>query len=89
MNGAPQALSPTPTIDTVFISHFDIDHIKGLRYLIQKAKVKELVIPYTTPEERFLYLAASQQARLSATNRTNDTRIDTFTIKFTANPEMQ
>lgn len=81
------SLSPTPTIDTVFISHFDIDHIKGLRYLIQKARVKELVIPYTTPEERFLYLAASQQARLSATNKTNDTQIDAFTIKFTANPE--
>lgn len=81
------SLPPTPTIDTVFISHFDIDHIKGLRYLIQKAKVKELVIPYTTPEERFLYLVASQQARLSATNRTNDAPIDTFAITFTANPE--
>lgn len=83
------ASSPTttPTIDTVFISHFDIDHIKGLSYLIQKAKVKELVIPYTTPEERFLYLATSQQARSSATDRTDDTPIDDFIIKFTANPE--
>ena len=79
--------TPTPTIDIVFISHFDMDHIKGLGYLIQKAQVKELVIPYTTPEERFLYLAASQQTRSSAADRTNDTTIDTFTIKFTANPQ--
>ena len=79
--------APTPTIDTVFISHFDTDHIKGLGYLIQKAKVKELVIPYTTPEERFLYLAASQQTPSSATDRTDDTTIDTFTVNFTANPK--
>lgn len=79
--------TPTPTIDTVFISHFDMDHIKGLGYLIQKAIVKELVIPYTTPVERFLYLATSQQARSSATDRTDDTPIDDFVIKFTANPE--
>lgn len=79
--------TPIPTIDIVFISHFDMDHTKGLGYLIQKAQVKELVIPYTTPEERFLYLAASQQTRSSAADRTNDTTIDTFTIKFTANPQ--
>jgi beta-lactamase superfamily II metal-dependent hydrolase len=32
-------------IDILFLSHFDIDHISGVRYLAQRCKIKRVVLP--------------------------------------------
>lgn len=42
-------------IDYLFISHFDVDHINGLEYLLNKIKVKNFILPYFSLLERFAY----------------------------------
>ena len=42
--------------DLVAISHFDDDHINGLPYLLAQKKVKKLVIPFLTAEQKTLEL---------------------------------
>lgn len=37
-------------LDALFISHFDLDHISGVPYLLNKCHVKNVFIPYFTPE---------------------------------------
>ncbi|MDE6272810.1 MAG: hypothetical protein K2M31_07370 [Muribaculaceae bacterium] len=44
--------SSNPDIDLLFISHFDKDHINGVKYL----NPKRVVIPFLTQEELNLYL---------------------------------
>lgn len=39
-------------IDMLVISHFHSDHIKGVKYFLDKFSVKKLVIPYLTDEEK-------------------------------------
>lgn len=52
--------SPTKTkIDTLYISHFDLDHIKGIPALCDGREVKECIIPTTTVHEQFLCLACN------------------------------
>lgn len=52
--------SPTKTkIDTLYISHFDLDHIKGIPALCDGREVTECIIPTTTVHERFLCLASN------------------------------
>jgi hypothetical protein len=38
-------LRPEEPIDVLFISHYDRDHINGIRYLLQHYSVKHLVLP--------------------------------------------
>lgn len=40
-------------IDAVFISHFHVDHINGLKYLLDKYKVKRLFLPQLEEDEKF------------------------------------
>lgn len=50
--------SDKKAIEAVFISHFHADHINGLQYLLENAKVKYLVLPQLTEEaviEAFVY----------------------------------
>lgn len=55
-----EANSPTKTkIDTLYISHFDLDHISGIPALCDEREVTECVIPTTTVHERFLCLASN------------------------------
>ncbi len=42
-------------LDLLIISHFHSDHINGLDYLLDKAKVDTVVIPYLSPVEILLY----------------------------------
>ena len=60
-----------PTIDIIYIFHFDDDHINGLNYLIQKGNVSEVAIPYASPAERF-YLPTT--LNLKRIRRTTNSR---------------
>lgn len=75
-----------PTIDIVYISHFDDDHINGLEHLLNKTHIKEVSIPYTTPTERFIYLlkgTANERGELQTSDLLD---ISDFTLQFVANP---
>lgn len=39
------------TIEGVFISHLHDDHVNGLEYLLQHCNVRNVYLPYLTPEE--------------------------------------
>lgn len=75
-----------PTIHIVYISHFDDDHINGLKYLLNKTDVKEVSIPYATPTERFIYLLNSTSDEHGELQTTDLLNISDFTIDFIANP---
>ena len=83
----PTAPQPKkPTIDIVYISHFDDDHINGLKYLLNKTDIKEVSIPYATPTERFIYLLKSTSDEHGELQTTDLLNISEFTIGFIANP---
>ena len=83
----PTAPQPKkPTIDIVYISHFDDDHINGLKYLLNKTDIKEVSIPYATPTERFIYLLKSTSDEHGELQTTDLLNISEFTIDFIANP---
>ncbi|MDA3831835.1 MAG: MBL fold metallo-hydrolase [Spirochaetales bacterium] len=44
-------------IDMLVVSHFHTDHIKGIPYLLSKAKVKNLIIPYLSMDAQLSTLA--------------------------------
>lgn len=39
-------------IDILFISHFDTDHINGIKQLKERYKIKTVVLPYITKDEK-------------------------------------
>ncbi len=45
----------TTNIDRLYISHFDNDHVNGIRELIKEVSVNKAVIPYIPPEYRVVY----------------------------------
>lgn len=51
-------------IDLLVLSHYDQDHINGAKDLVDKCKVKRIVVPYVGPEELALVLL-SQAAEIS------------------------
>ena len=73
-------------IDIVYISHFDDDHINGLKYLLNKTDIKEVSIPYATPTERFIYLLESTSDEHGELQTADLLNISDFTIDFIANP---
>lgn len=51
-----QEIDSNETIQYVFISHLDEDHVNGLAFLLNKYKVKEVVLPLLYDEYKELYL---------------------------------
>lgn len=51
-----QEIDSNETIRYVFISHLDEDHVNGLAFLLNKYKVKEVVLPLLYDEYKELYL---------------------------------
>lgn len=46
----------TNTIDLLVLSHFDADHINGVKNLLIKFNIKKIVIPYLNTFEKLLFL---------------------------------
>jgi ribonuclease BN (tRNA processing enzyme) len=49
-------------IDTLFISHFDDDHVSGILELAKKNKIKRIVLPQFSKQKWFCYAQASINA---------------------------
>lgn len=80
--------STKPSIDIVYISHFDEDHINGLDYLLNKTNIKEISIPYTSAAKRFIDLLNSVSDEHGTLQTTAIQNIDNFTLQFIANPSI-
>lgn len=46
----------TNTIDLLVLSHFDVDHINGVKNLVKRFNIKKIVIPYLNTFEKLLFL---------------------------------
>lgn len=53
-NQIKSTFSKGDEIEYVFISHVDFDHINGLESLLDYCHVKNLIMPYTKQEDRYL-----------------------------------
>lgn len=49
---------PNKIINALFVSHFDDDHVKGLKYLLTKRRVERAYIPLLDDTSRTIILAA-------------------------------
>lgn len=47
-------IGPSHKIDLLILSHFDADHIAGLRALLPGITVEQVVLPYMAPSDRIL-----------------------------------
>jgi hypothetical protein len=56
---AKRDLGERRTIDLLILSHFDSDHISGLRELLRDVSVDWLVLPYMLPADRILLAVAA------------------------------
>lgn len=52
----PYILKKNSTIDILFISHYDYDHINGVQYLLQHCNVRHIVLPMVEEPFKFLPL---------------------------------
>ncbi len=50
-------------IDVLFISHFDKDHVSGIPFLKKHCKIKKVIIPYLSEEDRLLFVYAKKGLR--------------------------
>lgn len=48
-------------IDLLIISHFDIDHIKGIPFLMDYCNIKKVIIPYIPKEDRILFVYSQEE----------------------------
>ncbi len=51
-------------VDMLFLSHFDSDHISGVRELLKNVPVDTVVVPYLEPEEIFGIIAGAAADRV-------------------------
>ena len=42
-------------VDLLFISHFDEDHVNGIRHLLSKVRVRTAIVSWIAPELRYVY----------------------------------
>lgn len=55
------------SVDLLFLSHFDVDHVSGVSDLLKKVRVDTVVVPYLEPAAAFAVLAeAVAQERWSS-----------------------
>lgn len=67
-------------LDLLVISHFDADHVNHIKILLDKRKVKKVVLPFAPLQER-LYLVLNHYDQLG-----RDDTPDDFFIRFTLDP---
>ena len=71
-----QAWLDDTELDMVVVSHFDNDHINGLELLLERHKVKQLVLPYMSLKTRLAHMSSSNQGEACSAS----------TASFTLNP---
>lgn len=49
-------------IDILVVSHFDFDHISGIRQLLSQCTVSHIILPYLTNEDILIYLLTQRNA---------------------------
>ena len=52
-----KAFDKDECIDFLFLSHFDYDHVNGVKYLLSRCHVEEVVLPYLDENEKILSTA--------------------------------
>lgn len=57
----------TRSVDVLFLSHLDEDHISGVEHLLETTSVRIVVLPYLSPFERVVLLAKTVARTASAT----------------------
>lgn len=68
-------------LDLLVISHFDVDHVSHIKKLLDKRKVKKVVLPFATFEER-LFLVLKYYNNIIGRTRLSDD----FPITFMLDP---
>lgn len=74
-------LPDSTDLDLLVISHFDADHVSHIERLLDKKKVKRVVLPFATLEER-LFLVLKHYNFISGTTKP----WDAFTVRFILDP---
>ncbi len=57
-------VSNAAPVDLLFLSHFDADHVSGVRQFLKKVQVETAVVPYLEPEEIFGIIAEAAAAHV-------------------------
>lgn len=57
---ARRLLGSPRRIDVLIVSHFDADHVNGLRELLRGVCVRTVVLPYAAPADRLLFALRGQ-----------------------------
>ena len=80
-------------VDRLFITHFDNDHVKCIKELIDKVGVKEVVVPYIPHDMRYVYDVYTKGAYLKLldliSNQQNDSRLYEVNEGETFSPKPQ
>lgn len=63
------------TIDVLFLSHFDKDHVNGLTYLLSKAKVLKAYTPKIDDEFKTIYDVSTNSAYTETLRVLRDTDV--------------
>src|SRR5574344_1754172 len=81
-----QAFQKNEKIDVLFISHFDSDHVNGLRYLDSNSnldsKSTKVFIPFNYPEEIYLICSGMGKACNSVMNILKKNDIEPIQVSF-------
>ena len=61
IKSAQEYLKTVDTIDLIFISHFDVDHIRGIPTLLKSKKCQfaKVIVPYLTQEDLGIFVSVS------------------------------
>lgn len=71
----------TDTVDRLYISHFDKDHVNGIRALIERVRVKKVIIPYIPREYRVAYNIVTGGAYQSMLDLFSNKSVELFDLE--------
>jgi len=63
----------TDEIDLLFISHLDYDHVSGLRQILTRYQVKNIILPYIEKQQRQFFIIS-----IGTDNKPDDLSIDDY-----------
>ena len=63
-------------VDLLFISHFDKDHVNGIRYLLSKVRVRTAIVSWIAPKLRYAYGIYTDGAYTAMMDILNDNEVE-------------